>query len=160
MKTWRIGLALVALVCAVFVYVTAEAETQTGTCGLTPKDHVIWSLEDDGTLTISGEGNMEWYQSRWDMSTREYRTSAPWGADVRQVVIEPGVTSIGNFTFSGCTNLTSIHIPGSQASPLDAVQHSRRVSHTISPERVVALEPLQSLAAVINFSRNKQPAQL
>ena len=37
----------------------------------------------------------------------------PWDAikSIKQVIIKNGVTSIGNYAFSGCYNLTSIEIP-------------------------------------------------
>jgi len=66
-----------------------------------------WCLK-NGTLTISGNGEMPHYNS-WD-------TPAPW-FDYQEliaiVVIETGVTSIGNSAFELCTSLTSITIPNS-----------------------------------------------
>ena len=102
MKAWRIALALVALVCAVFVGVAAGAETQTGTCGT----NLTWTLEDDGTLTISGTGAMRQYSSSYSNGI----TTAPWGAEITHVTIEDGVTSIGYDAFYGCASLTSISI--------------------------------------------------
>ena len=52
-----------------------------------------WVLDDDGVLTISGEGIMGDY---------EYSSPAPWRyLDVTKVIIEDGVTSIGSYAF-GC----------------------------------------------------------
>ena len=104
MKTWRIALALVALVCAVFVCAAAGAETRTGTCGT----NLTWTLEDDGTLTISGEGAMSNYNA--------YYNTPSWGTPVKTVVIEDGVTSIGNYAFYNCASLTGISIPDSVTS--------------------------------------------
>ncbi len=81
------------------------AVVASGTCG----DDLAWELTDDGTLTISGSGAMTNYS--WE--------SAPWytyNCDVRSVVIEKGVTSIGQYTFVDCTSLTSITIPDSVTS--------------------------------------------
>ena len=63
---------------------------------------VTWSL-DGGTLTISGEGAMANYN---------YGES-PWfnSAAITKIVIEDGVTSIGNYAFSQLTKLTSVTIP-------------------------------------------------
>ena len=76
---------------------TMESE---GTCG----DDVTWTLDDDGTLTISGTGHMEDrddYYSRWVMK------------DITSVIIQEGVTSIGNGAFNGCSSLVDISIPNS-----------------------------------------------
>ena len=78
-----------------------------GTCG----ENLTWVLTDDGTLTISGSGDMANYDS--------YSPTAPWyefRTSVKSVVINEGVTSIGEWTFCGCNNLTSITIPESVTS--------------------------------------------
>ena len=72
----------------------------SGTCG----DKLTWSLSDDGTLTISGTGDMADFE--WD--------GTPWcsvSSQVKSVVIKDGVTSIGDCAFGGCISLTSVSIP-------------------------------------------------
>ena len=81
----------------------------SGTCG----DKLTWSLSDDGTLTISGTGKMKDYGDNYGMSV------APWyvgSSQVKTVIIEDGVTSIGDRAFDGCTKLTRVVIPGSVTS--------------------------------------------
>ncbi|MBQ3547156.1 MAG: leucine-rich repeat protein, partial [Clostridia bacterium] len=71
--------------------ITASAATtgSTGACS--------WSL--NGTvLTITGSGKMADYGS----------STAPWGKDITEVIIESGVTYIGAATFSGCTKLQKV----------------------------------------------------
>ena len=65
---------------------------------------VLWGY-DNGTqtLTISGTGAMADYNS----------DNQPWKdfrGDITSVVIEDGVTSIGDYAFYGCTSLTSVTI--------------------------------------------------
>ena len=75
---------------------------RTGTCG----ENLTWTLEDT-TLTISGSGAMASYassQARPWYSSRETITT---------VIIQDGVTSIGNYAFYYFINLTSVTIPDS-----------------------------------------------
>lgn len=77
-------------------------------------DDISWYFE-DGTLTISGTGAIENFVSYFDIDLGDY-TSAPWYwhyNDITAVVIEDGVTSIGDYAFAYCTNLTSVIIPKS-----------------------------------------------
>ena len=81
----------------------AEAPEPARKCG----DNVYWTLDEDGVLTISGTGKM-WDYGETDADWED----APWyGLDVKSVVIEAGVTSIGNYAFFWCDGLTSITIP-------------------------------------------------
>ncbi len=83
--------------------VQASTVTASGTCGT----NLTWSLADDGVLTISGTG---------DMSNFTSYSNVPWypnASAITKVVIENGVTSIGENAFYGCSNLTSVTIPAS-----------------------------------------------
>ena len=73
------------------------------TCG----ENVTWTLDSSGTLTISGEGAMENYSAASD--TPWYRQQEK----INKVVVESGVTTIGDCAFEGCDNLTSVTIGNS-----------------------------------------------
>ena len=93
---------------------TAYAATvvDSGSCGKNG-DNVTWKLTSDGTLTISGTGKMKDYGDNYGMSV------APWyvgSSQVKTVIIEDGVTSIGDRAFDGCTKLTRVVIPDSVTS--------------------------------------------
>lgn len=76
----------------------------SGTCG----EKVTWTLDDTGLLIISGEGEME-----------DYQGNSPFKKDstkIKSVVIEEGVTSIGDYLFRNCVRLTEITISNSVTS--------------------------------------------
>lgn len=73
--------------------------TQSGTTGA-----CTWTLV-NGILTISGSGNMANYSS--------YNIDRPWGVQITKVIIESGVTGIGNYAFKGCSRLTEVQIANS-----------------------------------------------
>ncbi len=80
----------------------------SGECGKNG-DNLTWVLTGDGTLTISGSGEMAYYSM--DDSRR---TTAPWAAyweQITAIVLEPGVTSVGWTAFSACSNVLSVSIP-------------------------------------------------
>lgn len=73
---------------------------QQGGCG----DNLTWTLDDAGTLTISGTGPMYDYYSYYDEWMGQ---CAPWRyCDVRTLVLEEGITSIGSYAFAGCDDLS------------------------------------------------------
>ncbi len=68
-------------------------------------ENLEWELK-DGTLTISGSGEM------YDFSSKSDGT-APWYSDassISSVNIGEGVTSIGSYAFYGCSSLKSIDL--------------------------------------------------
>ena len=68
---------------------------------------LTWNFTDDGTLTISGKGEMPDYVF-YTGSNRD--TSSPWTqykSKVKKIVISEGVTSIGNWAF-GCSEVQLI----------------------------------------------------
>ena len=101
----------------------------SGSCG----ENVTWTLTADGTLTISGTGAMTdytydsrspWYSCRtyikrvvMQQGVTSIGDHAFWDCSgLTSVTIPDGVTSIGDSAFSGCTALTSVTIPGSVTS--------------------------------------------
>lgn len=86
----------------------------TGICG----DDLTWELTKGGTLTVSGEGDMEDYATPSSTYSRsgDSTTPAPWSEyanDIRSVIVNPGVTSIGSAAFCNCVNLNKVSLPAS-----------------------------------------------
>lgn len=63
-----------------------------------------WTLVGGTLLTISGNGAMSDYEPAFGIET-------PWGCQITELVIEEGVTDIGDFAFAGCRNLMSATLP-------------------------------------------------
>ena len=84
------------------------AIVDSGTCG----DNVTWTLDDAGTLTISGSGPMANYADYVENVT----LPAPWyhlRENIITAVIENGVTTIGSYAFNFCSGLTGVTMPNS-----------------------------------------------
>lgn len=77
-----------------------------GMCGA----NVYWEFMETGTLRIYGTGAMDDYDDPdggWFVEN-----PAPWlDWDFHRVVIEEGITYIGNNAFMGCSSLTSVTLP-------------------------------------------------
>ncbi len=80
----------------------AQADATSGTCG----ENATWSYNsEDRTLTISGSGKMEDYDSG---------TEKPWDSfSIRRVIVEEGITYIGNMSFAYEHNINEIRLPAS-----------------------------------------------
>lgn len=90
MKRKILSLILAISMLGAFMPVIASAVT-SGTRG----DNITWTLDDDGTLTISGTGEIA--------STAFCLSSA-----YKFVIIEDGITGIGTNAFYDCKNLESV----------------------------------------------------
>ena len=94
---------------------------ESGTCG----DNLTWTLDDEGTLIISGTGamtNEPW--SRYKSSIKSliiengvtYIRPFSEYSSLTSVTIGNSITSIANYAFYKCNSLTSIEIPDSVTS--------------------------------------------
>ena len=113
-KQTRIGLLLLFFVALCLLLTPTKADAaivDSGSCG----DNLTWTLDDQGLLTISGTGAMTEWLSPDSWWGGEY---SPWNYnyDIKQVVIEEGVTSIGDYSFYICEKMMSIQIPDSVTS--------------------------------------------
>ena len=86
-------------------YTARPALVAGGKCG----DSASWKLDADGVLTITGVGPMA-----------DYGAYGPWYiahlTDINKVVVQEGVTTIGDHAFANLSYVTSVTIPGSITS--------------------------------------------
>lgn len=77
---------------------------ESGTCGTS----LTWTLDEYGVLNINGSGKMNNYTDSniplWDPES------------IKEIIIGDGVTSIGDYAFQNCINLTEITIGNSVQS--------------------------------------------
>lgn len=84
---------------------TTETE-KSGFCG-TEDSNVNWSLDEEGTLHITGEGTMASWESEADVPWAQYRSQ------IKEIQIEDGVTSVGAYAFCNCSDVTETVLPDS-----------------------------------------------
>lgn len=103
-------LLLMCLVSQLFAIESAKAVTDSGWDG-----NIAWFLDTDtGILTLSGDGSMNDYN--FVSIDDDVLSTAPWGKYhdvIRELDIQPGITSIGDYAFFDCSNVTSVAVPGS-----------------------------------------------
>ncbi len=108
MKHWKCTLGLVLCLVMTLAVTPNRVFASEGSCG----DNLTWKLDegmDEGTLIISGEGDMYDFESG----------SLPWRFqlnEINKIIIEDGVTHIGNYAFEYAENLTDVTMPGSLTS--------------------------------------------
>jgi len=84
--------------------VSAAEIVDSGTCLSGTNVNFTWTLTDDGTLTLSGTGEMSqlYFLGKTDWYVHREK--------IISIVIEPGITAIYS-AFQDCTNLTNVTFP-------------------------------------------------
>ncbi|MBR1751529.1 MAG: leucine-rich repeat domain-containing protein [Ruminococcus sp.] len=109
--------------------VASAASAKSGTCG----EHVKWTLDSKGTLTISGTGDTE------DTTTEG---SSPFDKQyvpgIKKIVVKEGVTSLGRYLIRN-TDATSITLPKSLKVIEDgALQMNEKLKSVTIPDGVTS----------------------
>ena len=104
-------------------------------------ESVTWSFYSDGTLVISGTGPMEDYTyDVWGGTIDD----VPWGDycdQIYTVILNGGVTSIGEAAFAGCRSLTDVTIPDSVTSIGEwAFYNCHNLTSVTIPDSVTSIE--------------------
>lgn len=99
-------------------------EVKTGALG----DNITWTLV-DGVLTVSGTGAI----------TKSLDYSARWL--VQEIVVEEGITALGEYCFEGCSALTKITLPSSMTTiALGAFSSCRALTEFQVPDTITSIE--------------------
>ena len=107
-----------------------EEKDPSGECG---KD-VTWTLDKSGRLSISGSGAMKNYTAKSEVPWYQYIDR------IQSVVIEDGVTTIGDYAFYGLTEATEIKIPeGVKTIGAYAFKNSTKVADVKLPDTLTKL---------------------
>ncbi len=105
--------------------------TSSGICGT----NLTWTYNDEiGTLTISGTGAMDTYNSY----------NRPWESyedNIKSIIIKEGVTTIGRYAFYDCDNLLYVSIPDSVITIYgDAFKGCESLINVEIPDSVTTLD--------------------
>ena len=90
-----------------------------GVCG----QHVLWTLDFEGTLYLYGKGKMYDYKKS---SCWVNPNPVPWlysRDDVKPGWVESGATHPEACTFDRCPNMTEVHLPSTTQTPGDLAVH-------------------------------------
>lgn len=126
-------LFLLLLLAALSFFVSAAGETPgSGRCG----ENVSWKLDADGTLTVSGSGAMTDYAVDGDGKS----PFAAFESEIKDVVIEAGVTTVGDNAFYECYNVSEVTLPDGLVSVGDsAFYYCRELSELSIPDSVMVI---------------------
>ena len=115
--------------------------------------NVQWKLDDNGTLTIYGEGDMG-----------SSLSGKPWEQEkdeIREVIVEKGVTSIGDHSFYHCANLHTVYLADSVTRIGSAAFFDcQQLQEITIPASVIMIED-QAFTADLSLNRiSVDPANL
>lgn len=109
MKKRIISLLLALVLAATLLPVQAWGATVVGSgyCGGEGDGkNLTWTLDSDGVLTISGDGEMKDYRAK----------SSPWYSrrtSITKLVVQNGVSTIGEYAFYYCEKIKNASFPNS-----------------------------------------------
>ena len=99
---------LVLLMALFMLFGLAPGAAWADVTGSTDDGTVNWVFTDDGTLTFSGTGSVP-SASIWGKDIKDNKNVAEI-SNVKNVIINNGITGISDSAFNGCLNLISISI--------------------------------------------------
>ncbi|WP_294483741.1 leucine-rich repeat domain-containing protein [uncultured Ruminococcus sp.] len=114
----------------------AATVSSSGNCGTTGHEsEVRWTLDSDGVLTITGTGAMADYSSA-------NNNRAPWYSDkysINSIIIQSGITHIGNYSLNNCTELNNATIPNTVTTIGDHAFYKTKLTTVNIPSSVTRI---------------------
>ena len=111
----------------------ADTAAKSGTCGENSGDNVVWALDDNGTLTISGNGRMMYVSDK---------SRVPWASyikDIKSVVVEEGVETLCDYAFKDCSNLKSVKLANGLKHILDCAFAGTAIESVVLPNSLQSI---------------------
>ena len=124
-KSLSIILSILMIISTISI-IPFSALASSGSCG----ENATYTLDSNGVLTISGTGAMTNYP---------YASASLFDENdnIKSIIIEEGITSIGDYTFYWDKNLTSVKLPNSlQSIGKDAFNKCESLKSIYIPHRV------------------------
>lgn len=164
---------IIAITCFAVTAYAAQPIVESGACG-TEGNNVTWILYNDGTLAISGVGEMAnytsgnsapWYNRRDSIKTLDVSAGVTHIGDyafyqcenIEGVTFSPGLSSIGSYAFSECSGLIDIIIPPGVMSISDGVFYRCSSLQTVSIPYGVTTIPYGAFKRCSNLERVSIP---
>lgn len=147
---------------------------ESGSCG----DALTWTLDEDGLLTISGTGEMYDYDFHWDYDMVDSmdgvkKHESPWKyfvwraledgkeiSDVKRVVMQEGVTSIGAGAFFAMQSLESVSLPGTLTKIGEQAFGCSRLPQITIPDSVTSISSNAFIQAGFKDGENGEPIKI
>ena len=110
----------------------AASTIASGICG----ENATWTIDDNGVFTVSGEGTT--YDYEWSVDP-----FLPWHNQkehIKSVVIEEGITRIGNDMFWECENLIDVKFPNSLIELGNGTFYKTNLSKLIIPDSIKKID--------------------
>ena len=118
------------------IVASAATLSPSGDCGTAGHEsEVRWTLDNDGVLTISGTGPMADYIAN-NTPWKKYRTSKP---QITKIVVESGITKIGNYAFYNASLATSVEIPSTVTTIGEGSLHKTIINSVTIPDTVTTI---------------------
>ena len=136
---------ILILICSMILSLNAYAECPEGilACGDDCGTDCSWSIANDGTLSVWGNGEQNSGQigtfEKIKEGNKTIGTTAPWGtyiSSINNVEIEEGITNLGSDAFGYIQSQNPIEIPSTVQSVSDNAFYRVRASEVIIPESV------------------------
>ena len=125
----RLFVVLISMIAVLLLSSSVAFAASSGECG-----DLTWTLNSSGVLTISGSGEME---EIYDEDEDYWR---PNKASIKKLVINSGVTSISDWAFADCSNLTTITLPSTLEQIGDgAFENCTGITSITLPDSVTAI---------------------